>query len=93
MSPQRATRRRWMVQRRFEPDRLSSATLVQAYAHLVPFHIRVLRLPLPASEAADTTPEPRPIPLNDPAGSKIVDLTEAQPEDLVIGSITKQEAC
>ena len=81
------------MQRRFEPDRLSSATLVQAYARLVPSHIRVLRLPLPTSEAADVIPQSKPTALNDRAGAKIIDLAEAQPEGLVIGSITKQEAC
>jgi hypothetical protein len=93
MSQQRATQRRWMVQRTFEPDRLSATTLVQAYAHLVPYHIRVLRLPL-ASAAAEATQEPKQVHLSDRARSKITDLADPQRQDaLVIEPITKKEAC
>jgi hypothetical protein len=86
MSPKRATQRRWIVHRTFEPDRLSSTTLVQAYAHIVPYHIRVLRLSL--------APEPRSAPLNDQAGPKITERVDLQSKDaLVIETITKKEAC
>jgi hypothetical protein len=91
MSPKRATQRRWIVHRTFEPDRLSSATLVQAYAYIVPYHIRVLRLPLVSPEAAGASPEPRSAHLSERAGSKITDLVESQEAALVIEPITKQE--
>jgi len=93
MSRKRATQRRWMVQRTFEPDRLSPTTLVQAYGQLVPYHIRVLGLPLTVVEA-ETPPDPGPVPPNDPGLSKIIELTELQlqPEPaLVIEAITKKE--
>jgi hypothetical protein len=39
-------RRRWIVHRKFEPNRLSPAMLEQAYAKIVPQHIRILRVPV-----------------------------------------------
>ncbi len=95
MSQKRATQRRWMVHRKFEPDRLSPTMLVKAYAHLVPPHIRVLRLPTTVSEAADATHNQEQVQLNNPVVSKMVELTEEEPQakqSLVIGSITKKEA-
>lgn len=94
MSQQRATQRRWMVHRTFEPDRLSSTTLVQAYAHLVPAHMRVLRLP-PARSEAEACPAARQVPLSDPVRAKQTELTglpSQQGDVLVIKPITKQEA-
>ena len=38
-------RGRWIVQREFEPKRLSQAILEQAYAKIVPQHIRILDIP------------------------------------------------
>ena len=38
-------RGKWIVQREFEPNRLSQAILEQAYAKIVPQHIRVLDIP------------------------------------------------
>jgi hypothetical protein len=38
-------RGRWIVQREFEPNRLSQAILEQAYAKIVPQHIRILDIP------------------------------------------------
>ena len=38
-------RRSWIVHREFEPNRLSQAALEQAYAKIVPQHIRILRVP------------------------------------------------
>ena len=82
------------MHRRFEPDRLSPATLIQAYAHIVPYHIRVLRLPPARSEAAEVPPGERQIQQSDPVSPKITELTGFQPQpkrSLVIGSITKEE--
>ncbi len=95
MSQKQATQRRWIVHRTFEPDRLSSTILVQAYAHLVPPHIRVLRLPaaLLELEGGPDTPQ---IPWSDPAKPKIAALTgsPSQRQDtLVIEPITKKEVC
>jgi hypothetical protein len=45
MSRKRQRRGRWMVHREFEPNRLSQATLEQAYAKIVPQHIRILDIP------------------------------------------------
>lgn len=87
MSQKRATQRRWIVHRTFEPDRLSPATLIQAYSQIVPAHIRVLALPPALLAAAE------PASLNDQPSPQITDLTGSQLEPaLVIGSITKQEA-
>jgi hypothetical protein len=92
MSRKRATQRRWMVKRTFEPDRLSPATLVQAYGQLVPYHIRVLPLPLSSVEA-QAPPDPGAAPPHDPLSSPPLNLIGPQPEPtLVIGSITKKEA-
>lgn len=94
MNQKRATQRRWIVHRTFEPDRLSSTTLIQAYAHIVPSHIRVLRLPA-AKSATQGDPEARPAPLSGPARSKLTELTESQSQQkdaLVIEPITKKEA-
>ena len=41
----RKRQRKWVVRRNFEPSRLSQAIMEQAYAKVVPHHIRVLRLP------------------------------------------------
>jgi len=84
-----------MVHRKFEPDRLSPAMLVKAYAHLVPPHIRVLRLPTAVSKAADATHNQEQTQLNKPVVSKMVKLAEDKPQakqSLVIGSITNKEA-
>lgn len=45
MSRKRQRRRRWIVHREYEPNRLSQAILEQAYAKIVPQHIRILRVP------------------------------------------------
>jgi hypothetical protein len=42
MSKKRATQRRWIVHRSFEPNRLSPTFLAQAYEKLIPHHIRVI---------------------------------------------------
>lgn len=90
MSQKQATQRRWTVHRTFEPDRLSVTTLIQAYAHIVPHHIRVLRLP-----EAEGSPNTKQIPRSDPMRPKITEAVWPQPqpeEALVIEPITKQEA-
>ena len=95
MKQKRATQRRWIVHQTFEPDRLSPATLIQAYAHIVPYHIRVLRLPLARSEAAEVPPDERQIQQRDPTPPKITELTGFQPQpkrSLVIEPITKKAA-
>ena len=38
----RRRRGRWIVQREFEPNRLSQTILEQAYSKIVPQHIRIL---------------------------------------------------
>jgi hypothetical protein len=38
-------RRSWIVHRKFESNRLSQAALEQAYAKIVPQHIRILDVP------------------------------------------------
>ena len=43
MSKKRATQRRWIVHRSFEPNRLSSTILAQAYEKIVSHQIRVIR--------------------------------------------------
>lgn len=94
MKQKRATQRRWIVHRRFEPDRLSPATLIQAYAHIVPYHIRVLRLPSVWPEAAEALPDERQIKQKEPTPPKITELTgfQSQPKrSLVIEPITKKE--
>jgi hypothetical protein len=93
MKQKRATQRRWIVDRRFEPDRLSPATLIQAYAHIVPYHIRVLRLPPARSEAANVPPDERQIQQGGPTTPEITELTGFQPQpkrSLVIEPITKK---
>ncbi len=45
MSRERQKRKRWNVHRKFEPNRLSYTTLEQAYAKIVPQHIRILDVP------------------------------------------------
>jgi hypothetical protein len=37
--------RKWVVHRIYEPNRLSPAVLVQAYSRVVPYHVRVIRVP------------------------------------------------
>jgi hypothetical protein len=94
MKQKRATQRRWIVHRRFEPDRLSPTTLIQAYAHIVPYHIRVLRLPPARSEAAEVSPEQKQTQQSDPVTPKITELTGVQSQSkrsLVIEPITKKE--
>ncbi len=51
MSKKRATQRRWIVHRSFEPNRLSSTILAQAYEKIVSHQIRVIRFE--ADQAAD----------------------------------------
>jgi hypothetical protein len=50
MSQERQKERRWTVQRRFEPDRLSQVTLERAYMILVPPYTLVLRFPTGVTE-------------------------------------------
>lgn len=50
MSKQRAHLRRWIVKRSFEPNRLSPATLAQAYERVVSQQIRVKGLPTELQE-------------------------------------------
>ena len=38
-------RGKWIVQREFELNRLSQAILEQAYAKIVPQHIRIIEIP------------------------------------------------
>jgi hypothetical protein len=45
MSRERRRERRWTVHRKFEPNRLSQATLERAYTTIVPQYILVLRAP------------------------------------------------
>ena len=86
MSHNQATQRRWKVQRSFEPDRLSPATLIQAYSQLVPVYIRILARPPALVAAAE------PVLLNDQSPPPISDLAGPQLEAaLVIEPITKQE--
>jgi hypothetical protein len=94
MKQKRATQRRWIVHRRFEPDRLSPTTLIQAYAHIVPYHIRVLHLPPARSEAAEVFPEQRQTQQSAPVTPQITELTGFQPHperSLVLEPITKEE--
>ena len=46
MGKQQATRQRCTVERSFEPSRLSTTTLAQAYERVVSQHIRVKNLPI-----------------------------------------------
>jgi hypothetical protein len=46
MSRKRQGKREWTVHQKFEPNRLSQASLEQAYAKIVPQHVRVLRIPI-----------------------------------------------
>ena len=50
MSLERRKERRWTVQRRFEPGRLSQVTLERAYTILVPPYTLVLRIPIGVKE-------------------------------------------
>jgi hypothetical protein len=97
MNQKQQTKRRWIVHRQFEANRLSPGILVQAYAQVVPPHVRVLRLPEGSSEAAQQQFEG---PLSKPAESQTV-VESAKGSDgagqtrhsLVIDVITKKEAC
>jgi hypothetical protein len=97
MSPKRQTKRKWIVHRRFEPNRLSPAMLVQAYAQVVPQYVRVLRLP------ADVPETPQKWCSDQKQGQLDIGV---RPEiirpagydrqvkcSLVIDAITKKEAC
>lgn len=77
MSQKQATQRRWIVHRTFEPDRLSPATLIQAYAHLVPAHMRVLRLP-PTRSEVENYPATKVVPLSEQASVKQSELMDDQ---------------
>jgi hypothetical protein len=97
MSQKQQTKRRWIVHRQFEANRLSPGILVQAYAHVVPPHVRVLRLPAGSAEA----PQQRfDGPLSKPVESQAM-LESAKSsgnacqtrDGLVIDVITKKEAC
>jgi hypothetical protein len=43
MSKKRATQRRWIVHRSYEPNRLSPTFLAQAYEKIIPQYVRVIR--------------------------------------------------
>jgi hypothetical protein len=43
MSKKRATQRRWIVHRSYEPNRLSPTFLAQAYEKIIPQSVRVIR--------------------------------------------------
>jgi len=45
MRQERQKERRWTVQRKFEPNRLSQVTLERAYTILVPPYTFILRVP------------------------------------------------
>jgi hypothetical protein len=45
MNRKRQRKKRLIVHQKFEPNRLSQATLEQAYAKIVPQHIRILDIP------------------------------------------------
>lgn len=85
------------MHRQFEPTRLSPAILVQAYAQIVPLHVRVLRLPVGGSEALQPRfDDLQPNPLDNqvtPEGLKSSDNTRPTKGGLVIDVITKKEAC
>src|SRR5574341_1270199 len=97
MNQKRQTKRRWIVHRQFEPTRLSPAILVQAYAQIVPLHVRVLRLPAGSSEALQQRfDDLQPSPLDNqvtPESIKSSDNARPNRGGLVIGAITKKEAC
>ena len=89
MRKRRATQRRWIVQRTFEPDRLSPATLVQAYVQIVPPSIRVLPRPIAPPEAQGQRDKQKQDPLTSPGSAEM----SGQPkQSLVIETITKKEA-
>ena len=93
MSQKQATQRRWIVHRTFELDRLSPATLIQAYAQLVPAHMRVLRLP-PTPSEGENCPATKVVSLSDQASikpSEWMDGPALWQDSLVIEAITKQE--
>ena len=95
MRQERATQRRWTVQRTFEPDRLSPATLVQAYGQIVPPSIRVLPRPIAAPEAEGRPDDQNQDQLNSPGTPKLTELAAHKPppkQSLVIEPITKKEA-
>ncbi len=45
---------KWIVQRTYEPNRLSQAILSQAYLRVVPHHVRTLRI---ATSKSHNAPE------------------------------------
>jgi hypothetical protein len=96
MSQKRQTKRRWIVHRQFEANRLSPAILVQAYAQIVPPHVRVLRLPAGSSEAPQQRfNDPQSNPLDSPITPENIKSSgdDRQTRNcLVIDAITKQEA-
>jgi hypothetical protein len=97
MNQKQQTKRRWIVHRQFEANRLSPVILVQAYAQVVPSHVRVLRLPAGSSEAPQQQFDG---PLSKPVESQAIvesakssDCVGQTRHSLVIDVITKKEAC
>jgi len=83
------------VQRTFEPDRLSPATLVQAYVQIVPPSIRVLPRPIAPPEAQGRPDDQKQDQLNSSGSPKMTELAAHKPppkQSLVIETITKKEA-
>jgi hypothetical protein len=97
MSQKQQTKRRWIVHRQFEPNRLSLAILVEAYTQIVPPHVRVLRLPADSPETPGQRPNgPTPHPLDSqvtPEGIRSSGNDRQRRNCLVIDRITKREVC
>jgi len=55
MSPKKV--KDWIVNRKHEPDRLSPSILAQAYSKVVPYHVRVLRIPTGEENPHETRPQ------------------------------------
>ena len=89
MRKRRATQRRWIVQRTFEPDRLSPAMLVQAYGQIVPPSIRVLPRPIARPEAQGRPDNQKQNQLTSPGSAEVSGRPK---QSLVIETITKKEA-
>jgi hypothetical protein len=97
MNQKQQTKRRWIVHRQFEANRLSPVILVQAYAQVVPPHVRVLRVPTGSSEAPGQRfdrPPSNPVESQAmPESAKSSDHACQTRDGLVIDVITKKEAC
>ena len=92
MNKRRATKKRWIVHRKFEPNRLSTDIMVQAYAQIIPQHVRVVRLGVSQAETpGDRSQKPPQGPRKGKVSPQHSSNDHPPKRSLVIDSITKKE--